>query len=74
MLKRRFLNQILSVKLVCDRSTICIKINVSSINITISMFLQFYLQTLFNMYEGCSLVSVIGFVTRKSALQPESQH
>ena len=26
------------------------------------------------MYEGCSLISAVSFVTRKSALPPESEH
>ena len=26
------------------------------------------------LYEGCPLISAIGFVTRKSALSPESEH
>ena len=27
-----------------------------------------------NEYEGCSLINVFGFFTRKSALPPQSQH
>ena len=29
---------------------------------------------LYSLYEGCSLISATGFVTRISALSPESEH
>ena len=35
---------------------------------------SFLLSSLRKAYEGCSLISAIGLVTRKSALPPESEH